>query len=429
MNPANPNPPRPKQKPASPRLVVPLQLALGLASAIFGVLAQAEDLLGQRFGFLAVAAVLALAVAAVVLPTRPSDGVDRRRRRRRLAALAGGVAAVFLGIGIGIGQWIVDPPPRSCKTTRPAQVAVPPVTRPPSTPAPQKRIQQVKLLSQRPIDLPGAPRAIAIDQTTAWVVTFEGELIGIDVKDPYGPITTSEAGSDPFDVATGMGAVWVAGQGRLRKLDAGDPDKEIWSRQLGCEDGEVEVGYGKVWFKDYPQGLVRIIDPETGDVETDVWLPEGHKAAAITLGFDYLWITTEDPENGVEYLLQVDQDGRIQRRIRVQRDPQDLAAQEDFVWIVHSLDHVVTRYSPTRSSVLTGRAKFKGDVAGGIAVDRSGAYVAASPNYLSRFDLATGKRTATTTVGNDPLDLAVAAGRIWVTNRESESISLLRPSP
>jgi YVTN family beta-propeller protein len=99
-----------------------------------------------------------------------------------------------------------------------------------------------------------------------------------------------------------------------------------------------------------------------------------------------------------------------------------LAVATDAVWAVVGTSDVVS---------IDPRARMErfpvGLGAVAIAVDTQAAWVAAAESdFLSRIDLRTGTITGVT-VGDDPRDVAVAFGSVWVANSNDGTVSRIDP--
>jgi hypothetical protein len=179
-----------------------------------------------------------------------------------------------------------------------------------------------ELLNQRP--------KIALGESSAWVLTGDGELTRVD------PTTGRRTGvvdvwQSASGVAAGLDAVWVIDnlQGTFTRvdpetLDADDP------MPLGGSLDAIEAGAGAVWILDKGAGVVTPFDPADGTVGSPIRV--GTDPIDIAAGLNALWVA-----NGVDGTIsRIDAGTRLVETIQIGSPVAAIAVDESSrsLWIV-----------------------------------------------------------------------------------------------
>ena len=231
-----------------------------------------------------------------------------------------------------------------------------------------------------------------------------------------------DVGGAPSAIAIGAGSVWVADQarGRVLRIDPRSRRRAGRAVRIGGGPLALAVGEGGVWVAD-GDGNVRSIDPRTGTVR-----PGGVRvvgANGLAVGAGGVWVTSRIAGT----LTRIDPvTRRPGRPIRVGAGAADVVVANGAVWVANSADGTISRVDPA-----TGRAAAavpsgaSGVLA--LAADDGGLWVARAGGRFGdqvsivRLDTeerrVTGKAVAVE--GAVPLDLAAGSGSVWATDAGS----------
>lgn len=229
------------------------------------------------------------------------------------------------------------------------------------------------------IPVRGTPVAVAVDGDVVWVIDQTGgtvQRIDAGTRRPTGaPI---DVGRAPFAVAIGEGAVWVAGgDGSIRAIDPRTAEMRGPAISVPGANG-LAVGEGGVWVSSRIAGTLTRIDPRT------------RRAGAP---------------------------------IKVGAGPADVLVTDGAVWVANAADGTVSRIEPE-----SGSASAPVDIGGSgvlaLAGGAEGIWAARTVGVVPdgvevvRLDPGTGEPVgkAVGLTGAVPLDLAVGAGSVWVTD-------------
>jgi streptogramin lyase len=196
------------------------------------------------------------------------------------------------------------------------------------------RIQDGKRL--QPLLLPGAPTAIAAGDGGLWVAAAnpsqkQGFALRVDARTgrQAGPLIP--VGGDPFDIALGFGAAWVANNadGTVTKIDL-DSGKAVGDPILvGTSPTGVVAGLGGVWVVSQGDDAIVRIDPESLRVGRPIRLGRGPLSIAIAEG--QLWVSNE--YDGTVARVDPRAQAMVGRPLHVGRSPNQLAYADGRLWV------------------------------------------------------------------------------------------------
>jgi YVTN family beta-propeller protein len=191
----------------------------------------------------------------------------------------------------------------------------------------------------------GGTEAIAVGGGSVWVSTALATLAQID---PATLTLQSSPNSGYRSVALGAGAIWTVGyDGLVRFNQGGQLGPLVRSMpKVGTDPFVVATGAKAVWVADDATGTVWRVDPATNRVVTTIRL--GFDPGGMAFGSGRLWVTN----NGRDSLVEIDPlTNRIQRSIRVGNGPVGVGVGEGSVWTANYRDGTVSRIDPSRDSV------------------------------------------------------------------------------
>jgi streptogramin lyase len=214
---------------------------------------------------------------------------------------------------------------------------------------------------------------IAVDDTGIWVLNGQlGIATELNKLDPAtGDVVatvTPETGAFYEDIEVGEGAVWAVGGSAetLTTLVRIDPDAAIETHVFDTPilPARVVAGYGTVWvvgtgFLDAGGGgdnglHVVGLDPDTGDVSSNVLIGEIDGFPDVALAFDSVWVT----DTPAGELVRVDDTGEeIEARIPVGSGGQDLFeidVAKGLVWAANPFEGDTYGVDPTSNELETG---------------------------------------------------------------------------
>jgi hypothetical protein len=265
----------------------------------------------------------------------------------------------------------------------------------------------------------GIPTDLAVETSGVWIAYQGGDRI--TVRDGSGTLhDVSGVGSGAGRVATGFGAIWVAGSrhGQLVDVDPVTREKRA-SVDVGGRAADVATGRGAVWVVRDDGWLVQV-NPATLAVERRRRL--GGHPTAVAVGPDALWVT----DSARRRVLRVDP-GTLSVRETiggVGGNPQAIAALGDSVWVA-SADGVVSQIAGRRSHVVS-RLTLEGQPRG---IAAANGYVFVTQQSLDRvtwIDAARARVAGSKSTGAGPLGVAVGRDAVWVANSVDGSVTRVR---
>jgi YVTN family beta-propeller protein len=183
----------------------------------------------------------------------------------------------------------------------------------------------------------------------------------------------------PFSCAVAAGAesVWTPidePSSQLLRVAAPEEEPATIAERFPLPAGyrsAMTLGAGSVWIADTREGIVRRIDPATGDVVATIRSDPGLNA--MVFGHGSVWVTNDREDSVLRIRPSTNS---VVRAISVGAAPSALAVGPDAIWVANSGDGTVSRVDPSTSAV-----------------------------------------TDTIRLGHRPLGVAVGNGLVWVTVR------------
>jgi len=223
----------------------------------------------------------------------------------------------------------------------------------------------------------------------------------------------------PVAVAVGSDAVWVADQtgGTVQRIDPETRRRVGRPIAVGRAPFAVAVGDDAVWVAG-GDGSVRAIDPRTAEVrEPAVGVPG---ANGLAVGEGGVWVTSRIAGT----VTRIDpRSMRADEPIGVGAGPADVIVAAGAVWVANAAAGTVSRVDPE-----SGTASDPVDIGGSgvlaLAGGEAGIWAARTVGVVPegveivRLDQESGRPIgrAVPVSGAVPLDLAVGAGGVWVTD-------------
>jgi YVTN family beta-propeller protein len=233
-------------------------------------------------------------------------------------------------------------------------------------------------------------------------------------------VPTFEVQDSVVSMASGAGALWLAGPYGLGRFDLATSTL-TQSLKLGTDGNtrRVAFGAGVVWVTDTEAKTLARIDPATNTVVGTATLAGGPQD--VLFAGDAIWVTL--PDSGV--VVRVDPLTQAITTIPVRGQPQNLAYGAGTLWVSDPGNRTVARVDPVRSVVT-------GDAAAGQCPD----YVVANDTSVwvedecevttvYRVDPSSGKVAGSVTVGNDAKGMVLAGGTLFVANATDNTVSLV----
>jgi DNA-binding SARP family transcriptional activator/ABC-type branched-subunit amino acid transport system substrate-binding protein len=299
-------------------------------------------------------------------------------------------------------------------------------------------------------EIPGAgdPSRLAAAGPSLWVGNDNaGTVAAVDLRSRSSTGLVS-VGGFPSDLAAAGGAVWVVdgrsgtlvkikpAYGVVARLKIGIANQTYDESREGPDPVSVAAGGRWVWVTDGSRFLTRI-DAASARIVARVDL--NHPLDGVAVGQGSVWAISGPAAT----LFRVDRTGRVTARIAIASSPGfkspyplAVAVGEGGVWVLDGNTATVTKIDPNEQVV---SATIPIGIERGphrLAVGGGAAWVASSDGTLSRIDPTT-NAVRTLSLARPLADVAVAAGRVWVSTQagrtisdaSSETAGALRPLP
>jgi streptogramin lyase len=297
----------------------------------------------------ATAAVIAVALVAVVLLLRGSDGLSGIRPMsvgvidpasgELVADIPVGFESSLIAAGEGF-VWTLDPKARTLTTIDPDTL-------------------EVAETSGIPAD--GLPIGLTVGEGSVWVAVNQGRRlavlqIGPELGEVRNSITIEESETGSLSVlrqtvvlTAGDGAVWALerGGGEVTRIDPASGKPKRLTEGYGASLS-IAVGGGAIWLG----GIngVNKIDPATGSELNDTFVTgvTDSTATSIAIGQDATWFTA----NARARLWRIPPEGNtVEDSVEVGAGPNAVAVDESgTVWVVSGGDGSVARLAPGEDS-------------------------------------------------------------------------------
>ena len=315
----------------------------------------------------------------------------------------------------------------------------------------RQRLHQITPEEKRPAPRPPAPRrrgsrrpalaaaAMSIGAVAAAAVLLmtggSGETAvvppnSVAILDPDDGrvITQVPVGARPTDVVAGGGSVWVANPGDNTVTEIGARSRRVAGTITpGISVDGLGAGPSGVWVADNERAKARVIDPDFGNVASELGIGETASQAQavrpVAVTGDAVWISY-----GYGEIARVDPNrNRVVKRIATGNDPSAVTVGAAAVWVADGRDGTVTRIDP-RTNEIVERIPV-GQGASGLAVGAGGVWVAVPlEDRVKRIDPATNAVTDIVRVDGAPAAVAIGAGSVWVTSRRGGTLSRIDPA-
>ncbi len=195
-----------------------------------------------------------------------------------------------------------------------------------------------------------------------------------------------DVGSGPVDLTAAAGAVWTSNQttGDISKVDPASR-KEVDRIKVGTDSrlSSITAGFDSLWVLNVQSNRVLRISPLTED-QTPIQL-EG-RPSGVGVGGGRVWVTLKTKP---AQLVEIDPNGnKVVDSFEIPKDPEDVRFALEAVWVTSDSTNSITKMRP-------------------------------------------GNPPTQIPIGATSDDLAVGAGKIWVTNRQDDAITridLMQPS-
>ena len=297
------------------------------------------------------------------------------------------------------------------------------VQRLPLTPITERAVATLKI--------PGSVDFLAADGAAVWAINL-GRIEKLE-RGSAAPVASALVPAACGVPAVGFDAVWVANC-RDTTLCKVDPCslRVVASVPTGLADPEgelsVAIGAGSVWLLTDRAGVLTRVDPQSNQVIARIAVAPYSYAAAYAYGS--VWITNTGAPHAIGNgtLQRIDPEtNQVVATIAVGPSPRFLAAGEGGVWTLNQGDGTVSRIDPSTNHVsanilVAGAAGGGGDIAAGAGR----IWVRATTTLLSVID----PRTNTVLEQFGPPSgsgaVRVAAGWVWVTAHDIETVWVLR---
>lgn len=298
-----------------------------------------------------------------------------------------------------------------------------------STPLPPNAIGAIDPSTYRlvaHIPLPGQPTRLATNGRSLWAGDDDSGTISAIAPRSRTITKLVGIGGFPSALAVGAGAVWVV-DGKTGVLTKIEPAYGVTGklRVVGAnaaydesrEDFDpvsIAAGSGSVWLTDGSHTLTRV-DAATTKISARVDLHQ--PLDGVALGEGSVWAISGPAAS----LFRLDPRTQHVTRIPIAASsgfespyPLEVAVGEGWVWVLNGNTATVTKVDPAQG---TPAATISLGVERGparLVIGAGAAWVASSDGTLSRIDPATNAVHAVS-VAPGLRDVAVAAGRVWVT--------------
>ncbi len=165
---------------------------------------------------------------------------------------------------------------------------------------------------------------------------------------------------------------------------------------------------------------VAVVDPGKHSLLADI--PVGSSPSQVTAGAGALWVANETGGT----VSRIDRRTRaVSQTITVGNGPAAVAVGAGGVWVVNSLDGTLKWISPATNEVV--KTIPVGDSPSGVCVTAGAVWVASTyDRSIVRFDPVT-ERTTTTSLDDQPTQLACGGGSLWAISQTSGTVTQLRP--
>jgi DNA-binding beta-propeller fold protein YncE len=277
-----------------------------------------------------------------------------------------------------------------------------------------------------PVRVGDSPTAVAAGGGSLWVANTGAETVSrVDPRSARTVGAPIAVGEDPRAIAVGAGFVWVAnfGDRTVSRIDPHSGRTVGEPIAVGGAPTDIVVGHGFAFVATERDRVVRL-NARTGAV---AGAPIRVRAGGpLALSGNFLWVA--DRMDGTMRSVQTSNGVVAGGPIVVGREPADLVAGPDGIWVSLAGDGVVKRIvstanGPSLRTVRTGgRPEF-------MVLRRHDLWVTdRDSESVLRIDAASAaRRGGAVRVPEDPAGIAVAAGRVWVASAVTDRLTPVEP--
>jgi streptogramin lyase len=225
------------------------------------------------------------------------------------------------------------------------------------------------------------------------------------------------AGAGPYwptmTLALDRGFAWVACKEQARVIRVNTRTGRVGPAvRIDAPVIAVAAGYGSVWALDSGSTLTRI-DPASGRVTRRTSVPAS-AAYNIWLGGGSVWVA--DDQGG--QVIRLSRGGGVQRRVAVGDGPSDMAFAGASAWVINHRDRKLIRID-LATNAATLLSVVPGDAPERMVMLAGSLWITGRGTDLLQVDPSSGSVRATIEIGASGIDVAAAAGALWVPVRSS----------
>jgi YVTN family beta-propeller protein len=249
-----------------------------------------------------------------------------------------------------------------------------------------KVLDAVDPKTEQPIGTPNVPGrvvAVAVDFEAAWAADRDnGGVVHVGLT-KKGSNTAIPTGNNPTDVLSAYGSIWVANEddNTVSRIDPATK-KVLATIRVGSGPHALAAGDKAIWVADIDGGDVTRIEEGTNRIGSDP-IDAGSQPNDLDFGGGYLWVC--DVFNGNVIRIDPDTLQQVGDPIDVDARPRGLKVGFGSVWVTSSAEGTVTRIDPSDASII-----------------------------------------GTVKVGDDPADIAIGKGSVWIANGD-RTLSRIKP--
>ena len=234
-----------------------------------------------------------------------------------------------------------------------------------------------------------------------------------------------EVGRTPMELATAENGIWVTDRaGNTYSLIEVLADGQSLGEQFPTDQAPegIAVGGESVWVANRDIGTVSRFDPDTGDLVGE--FPVGENPGGVAVSDDAAWVANSGGDTVSRVPLEGADDESVES-FAVESAPYGVAIGNGLVWVTNRDSNSVSRLPIEGGDQLDPIAV--GANPKGVDVSGDEAWVAnTDSDTVTRIDVQT-QATEEFPIGNQPRDVVIAFGSVWVTLGEDDELARLNP--
>lgn len=234
-----------------------------------------------------------------------------------------------------------------------------------------------------PINVGTNPDEVEASGGVAWVAnTDSGTVTRVDGD----AITQIQVGAGPEGLSLGSDFLWVA-NGNSDSVSRIPRDSDTAEAPITVENKPIGIHVGKsfVWVTNSFSGSVSRLDLDTGGL-IDTTADVGRNIRSVTEAFGFVWVSSA-VDDGTVQRLNPNTGAKVGNPIPLGNRPKEMAALDNFLWVVNERSNNVMRIDPDKAKVVGAPIR----------------------------------------VGDTPVGLVAGAGSLWVTNNRSDDVYRIDP--